>query len=50
MVPSIHLKDSLVILGKHAMRVPLPEDPCTRPDEVVVEHALVERSLPSASI
>jgi hypothetical protein len=50
MVPSIHLKDSLVILGKHTMRVPLPEDPCTRPDEVVVEHALVERSLPSASI
>lgn len=50
MVPPVQLQDPLVVLGERPERLRLPEDPCARPDEPVVEHALVERPLPALPV
>ena len=50
MIPSVHLQYPLVVLGKHPVLLALPEDARARPDELVVEHALVERPLPTAPV
>ncbi len=39
-----------MVAGKGARWFSLPEDPCTRPDEVVVEQPLVEASLIPLSV
>lgn len=39
-----------MVSGEHPMWFPLPEDPCARPYEVVMEQALVKRTKPPSSI
>ena len=50
MVPPVHLQNLLVIPRKAARLLSLPEDPRTRPDEVVVKQPLMEGPLPPLTI
>jgi hypothetical protein len=50
MIPSVHLEYFLVIPCKRARLLSLPEDTRTCPNEVVVEEALMEGTLPSLAV
>ena len=50
MVPPVGLQDFLVVLGERAGLVAFPEYPCAGSNKVVVEHALMERSLPPSPV
>jgi len=50
MVPPVDLEDLLVVLGEHPVLLSLPEDARARSNEVVVEHALMERALPPTPV
>jgi hypothetical protein len=46
MAPVVSSQDFALLARKFARRLPLPEDACARPDEIVMEEALVETPPP----